>query len=270
MKINTGQAWADATKMIGANRELVLVLAGVFFFVPFMVLLLMLFGANLDFGGPDSEPNPELIAQKINAVLLTNWWAILLMSLGQLAGSIALISLLADKAKPTVGEAMALIPKLILTLIAVQILTTLATQALPLMASALPVITRGVINILVLPVTVFLWVKLSLAPAVIVIEKQYNPLTAMARSWELTKGNALQIFLFYLLILIAVFVVGLITAITLGLVLTLIGDRVQLIGTAIVMSALIAVYYALSYAVVAALYRQLSGPSGDSLTDTFD
>lgn len=270
MKLDTGKAWNDATRMFGANRELVLVLAGIFFFVPLMILLIALFGAQIDFGGPNAEPDPERVAQQINAVIGTYWWAILLVSLGQMAGAVAIIGLLGDPGKPTVGEAIGLIPRLILTVIAAQILTALAAQALPLLAGALPLAVRGIVNLILLPITIYITVKLSLAAAVIVIERQLNPLKALARSWNLTKGNSLRIFLFYLLLIIAVAVVGIVAAIGVGLILALLGDRAQQIGGAIVLSALIAGYYALSYAVTTAIYRQLAGPSDKAVAGTFE
>lgn len=270
MKLNTGQAWADATRMIGANREVVAALAGVFFFLPFLVLMLLLFGADIDFGNPNAAANPEVIAAQINAILYKNWWALLLVVLMQLAGAIALLALLADRSKPTVGQALGLIPALILSMIAAQLLTAVATQALPYIASVLPPAAQGIASLILLPITLYLTVKLSLAGVVIVVERERNPITALKRSWQLTKGNSLTIFFFYLLIIIAVFVIGLVAAISVGLVLTLLGDWTQSTGTAIIISVLVAAYYAVSYAVAAAIHRQLAGPTEKEMAKTFD
>lgn len=270
MKLNTGKVWSEATRMIGANRDLVVVLAGIFFFVPLMVMLVSLFGTDFSFGGPDAEPNPELISAQINTLILNYWWAIALVSLGQIAGAIALLGLLGGRDKPTVGEAMAAIPKLLLTMIAAQLLTALATQALPLIAGVLPEAVGSIVNLLLLPVTIYIGVKLSLTSAVVVIERQMNPIAALKRSWQLTKGNTLAIFLFYLLLVIAAMVIGLVVALTLGLVLALLGERIQLVGNAAVLSGLIAGYYALSYAVTAAIHTQLAGPQGEVIARTFD
>jgi hypothetical protein len=270
VKLNTGQAWADATRMIGTNREVVAAIAGVFFFLPFLVLMLLLFGADIDFGGPNAQANPELIAQQINAVLYKNWWALLLVVLMQLAGAIALVAVLAERTKPTVGQALGLIPTLILTMIAAQLLTAVATQALPYVASALPPAAQSIASLILLPITLYIAVKLSLASIVIVVERERNPITALKRSWQLTKGNSLTIFFFYLLIVIAVFVIGLVAAISVGLVLALLGDRTQLTGTAIIISALVAAYYAVSYAVAAAIHRRLAGPTEKEVANTFE
>ncbi|MEM9501413.1 MAG: glycerophosphoryl diester phosphodiesterase membrane domain-containing protein [Pseudomonadota bacterium] len=270
MKLNTGEAWADATSMISNNREPVLVLAGLFLFLPLMVLILALLGADIDFGASGSEPNPELIAEQINGVLVQYWWAILLVAIGQICGVIALLGLLGDHRKPTVRDVIAAIPKLILTIIAAQIIGTIVVQALPLLAGLLPPAVGAVVNILALPVTIYLSVKLMLASAVVVIEKQLNPIKALKGSWELTKGNSFRIFLFFFLITIAAIVIGIVTFLILGLILAAIGGQVQVIGSAVFISAVVAAYYAISYALQAAIYRQLSGPSNEAMAETFE
>lgn len=269
-KLDTGRVWTDATRMMGANRELVLVLAGIFFFVPMMILVVSFLGSDFEFGAGGAEPDPEAFSQQINAIIMQLWWAILLVSLGQLAGAIALIGLLGDSGKPTVREAMALIPKLILTMIAAQILTAIATQGLTLLTGALPLAVQGILNFILFPISVYIAIKLTLAPAVIVLERELNPIKSIVRSWKLTKGNSFRIFIFYFMLIIAFVVVGLISAIAIGLVLALLGDRAQVIGGAAVVSAIAAGYYALSYAVLTAIYRQLNGSDEPSISQTFE
>lgn len=269
-KLDTGKAWAEATRMMGANRELVLVLAGVFFFVPLMIMLMMLFGADLDFGPAGSEPNPEQISKQVNALIVEYWWAMLLVAIGQIAGAIAILALLGDPKKPTVGEAMGVIPKLILTAIAAQIIGTLAAQALPSLTAMLPAAIRAPLNLAALVISIYITVKFALTSAVIAIEKQANPVKALSSSWMLTRGNSLRIFVFYFLLVVTAIVVGLVVVLLLGLAFSLMGERVQMIGTAVVLSALIAGFYALAYGVSAAIYRQLSGPSSGEVSKTFD
>ncbi len=270
MKLNTGQAWSEASNLIASNRELVIVIAGVFFFVPLLVMFLALFGADLDFGGGGGEPNPELIAEQINALLVQYWWAILLVTLGQICGAIALLGLLGDRGKPTVREVLSTIPKLILTMIAAQILSAIVVQGLPVIAGALPPAVAGIVNFLLLPVTIYLGVKLSLAAAVIVIEKERNPINALRQSWGLTKGNSFRIFIFYLLIALAAIVLGVITFLIVGLIFAAIGDQAQLIGNSVFLAGVIAAYYALSYAVLTAIHRQLAGSPDTDVAETFE
>ena len=269
-KLDSGKAWTEATSMIGANRELVLVLAGVFFFVPLMILLLNLFSVDLDFGPAGAEPNPELISKQINAIITQYWWAILLVAVSQLAGAIALLGLLGDPKKPTVGEVVGMIPKLILTVIAAQIISTLASQALPAMADTLPPAVGSIPSILALIAAVYIAVKFSLTSAVITVEQQINPLKALKRSWELTSGNGWQIFVFFFLLTVTAIVLAIVIGLSFGLVFSLLGERFELIGNAVVFSALVAAFYALAYAVTAAIHRQLAGPDKRDVANTFN
>lgn len=270
MQLNSGQAWNEATRMIGANREVVLVLAGMFFFVPMMVLFLLVFGSGFDFGAAGAEPDPEAVSAQVNALLLRYWWVIAIVAIGQLAGAIALLALLGDRRKPTVGEVMGMIPKLILTMIAAQFLSTLASKALPSLTGYLPVSAQGIASLIVLSISIYIAVKFSLISAVVVVDKQKNPITALKRSWALTKGNSLRIFVFYFLLTVTAIVIGLVVALAFGLVFAALGERFQLIGNALIVSGLIAGFYALAYAVTAAIHRQLSGPSSSEVAETFD
>ena len=270
MKLDSGKAWNEATGMMGANRELVLVIAGVFFFVPMMILLTILFAIEIDFGSAGADPNPELVSQQIGGAILESWWAILLVTIGQLAGALALLSLLGDRQKPTVGEVMGFIPKLILTMIAAQIISTFASQALTLLVEQMPASISRLLSIPALVISLYIAVKFSLISAVVAIEKQVNPITALMRSWQLTKGNSWRIFAFIFLLTITAMVVMLILALSFGLVFSLMGERFAQIGIAIVLAALISGFYALVYAVVAAIHRQLSGPSSGEVAQTFD
>lgn len=269
-KLDTGKAWADATRRMGANRELVLAVAGVFFFVPLMIMLMMLFGADFDFGPAGSEPDPEQISKQVSVLISNYWWAMLLVALGQIAGGIAILALLGDPKKPTVGEVMGMIPKLMLTAIAAQIIATLASQALPSLTTLLPPSIGAALNLVALVISIYITVKFALTSAVIAIEKQANPIQALSSSWMLTRGNSFRIFVFYFLLVVTAIVVGLVVVLLLGLAFSLMGERVQMIGTAAVLSALIAGFYALAYAVSAAIYRQLSGPTSDEISKTFD
>lgn len=270
MQLNSGQAWNDATRMIGANREVVLVLAGVFFLVPLMVMFLLVFGSGFDLGAAGADPDPEVVSAQVNALLLKYWWVIAIVALGQLAGAIALLALLGDPRKPTVGEVMGMIPKLILTMIAAQILSTFASQALPALAEFMPASIQGIISLIALVISIYIAVKFSLTSAVIAVDKERNPIAALKQSWALTKGNSLRIFVFFFLLTVTAIVIGLVVALAFGLVFAALGERFYLIGNAVVVSGLIAAFYALAYAVTAAIHRQLAGPSSGEVAETFN
>ncbi|TAD84636.1 MAG: hypothetical protein EAY70_01130, partial [Sphingomonadales bacterium] len=112
VKLDMGQAWTQATGMIGANRDLVSVLAGIFLFLPLFVVVYLLLTSGMDFGG-GGQPDPARVSAQINAFLLANWWAVLLAVIGQLCGGIAILALLGDPARPTVREVLGGVPRLL-------------------------------------------------------------------------------------------------------------------------------------------------------------
>ena len=63
-----------------------------------------------------------------------------------------------------------------------------------------------------------------------------NPITALGRSWRLTKGNSFRLFLFYLLLVAVFTVLSMIATLVFGLVFALGGEHVALIGQALISS----------------------------------
>ena len=99
-----------------------------------------------------------------------------------------------------------------LTLLILAIFAGLWIVAIGLPIAALVTIgTAGVVLavvafIAVIPLTVFFWVKLSLAPAAVVLER-VSPAAAIGRSWRLTRGSFWRVFgiwiVAYLVIIVA-------------------------------------------------------------------
>lgn len=269
-KLDMGRAWTQATGMIGANRDLVGVLAGLFLFIPFFVLLYALFSSGIDVGGGGGEPNPEKVAAGINAFLLANWWALLLAALGQLSGGIAILALLGDPDRPTVREVLGRVLRLIVPVVLGQLLVALATQLPSLLAGLMPETVAAALSLVVLPVTIYLTVKFCLVNAVIVLGRQRNPLAAMGGSWRLTKGNSFRLFAFFAMLILLGAVIALIVMLVIGLVLSAAGDRFALIGNAAMLGLLLTAFYTVSFALTAAIYRQLSQPLPDADAELFE
>ena len=116
----------------------------------------------------------------------------------------------------------------------------------------------------------YLFAKFVLTPAVIAIERQANPIAALSRSWRLTKGNSVRIFFFLVLLFFALGLVGAVVSGVVGLVLALGGAETALIGQAIVSSLVYAVFYVILLSLLAAIYRQLAGPSTEAVRETFE
>lgn len=269
-KLDMGKAWTQATGMIGANRDLVSVLAGIFLFLPLFVVIYALLTGGMDFGAGGSEPDPERVAAQINAFILANWWALLLALVGQLCGGIAILALLGDPARPTVREGLGAVPRLILPVLGGQLLVGLLTQLPSFLASLLPAAAEAAASLIVLPVTLYLSVKFALVSAVIVIGGKRNPVTAMRESWQLTKGNSFRLFLFFVSLVLLGTVIALILLLVVGLVFSALGERVALIGNTAFFALLLTVFYTISYALTAAIHRQLSQVIPDEEPDLFE
>ena len=96
-----------------------------------------------------------------------------------------------------------------------------------------------------------------------------NPITALARSWKLTKGNSLRLFALYVLLVIAVLVLSLV----LGMVFALfgvLGETIGLLATAIGGGLVSMAFTTIMLAVLAAVHRQLTGGTAQGTAETFE
>ena len=273
MKLDLSAAWDGAMKMLAANREMVLVLAGVFFFVPYLAFALFLPDPMGQAGASGAEPDMDAASAMIVAFYAEYWWALLLLALIQAIGSIALLAILGARARPTVGDAMGRGLRFLPTQIGAQILTGFAILAPPTIGVALGAAIgsegiAGLLGLLMLPVTLYLLVKFSMSSPAIAIERIMNPITALGRSWRLTKGNSFRLFLFYLLFVAAFTVLSMIATLVFGLVFALGGEHVALIGQALISSLINVGFACVAYAVLASLHRCLSGPAATATGPT--
>lgn len=274
MKLDMSRAWNDATAMISANKEMVLVLAGVFFFLPYLVLMLML--PDMSGGMPvQTTANSDAAMEQMLSVYADNWWAFLLIGILQGIGMLAGLALLGASSRPTVKDAIASGVKGLLPYIGVQILQTLILLLVLGVPIAIAAATGSVALMVIVGLLAFigflyLFTKFSLAPPAIAIDGVMNPVTALKRSWELTKGNTLRLFLFYALLLIALVVVAMLVAMILGLIFALMGAQAAVIGNGIVAALINAAYVMVFLAAWAAVHRQLAGPSTESIRETFE
>lgn len=128
----------------------------------------------------------------------------------------------------------------------------------------------ALVGLLAVVAAIYLYTKFSLTTPVIGLEKEFNPLKAIARSWKLTKGNSLRLWLFYFLLILAFMVLSLVIGMIVGLVFGLMGASVALVGNGLVSSLINAAFVCLFLAVLAAAHRQLSGGSPEEIGETFE
>ena len=275
MKFDMGAAWNEAMRLIAANRQVVAIVAGVFFFLPYLAFMLLFMNQMEALEAAQmANPNPEAVGAAMMAFYGQIWWAILLMVVIQAIGMLGLLALLTDRSRPTVGEALSIGAKLFLPYLGAQLVVSVVLgimMLLPFAVGAAVSVTAGVLlGLIAIVALCYLFTKFMLVPPVIAIERETNPLTALGRSWRLTKGNSVRLFFFMVLLLIAIVVIGGVVSMVVGLVFALFGATAALIGQAIVSGLLNAIWVVLFLAVLAAIHHQLAGPSTETVRETFE
>ena len=110
MKFEMGRAWNDAVALLRANGQVVLVVAGVFFFLPYLALMVLMpdYMQTLNGAGAAEPGNVDAAMEQMRQVYADIWWAILIMVVLQGIGMLGLLAFLTDRNRPTVGEALAI------------------------------------------------------------------------------------------------------------------------------------------------------------------
>ncbi len=275
MRFDMSQAWNEAIGLLSANRDVVLIVAGVFFFLPQLALALVLpqetIAAQMGAGGDD----PEAMMNALTALYASNWWVFVLIGVMQGIGMLGMLALLRHRSRPTVGEALVIGAKGFLPYFAVQILISLIILLIVMIPVAVGAGTGSVpagvlLGIVALVAVCYVLTKFSLATPSIAIGRIMNPVAALSGSWKMTKGNSVRIFLFYTLLFLALMIVALILSMIVGVVFALMGPQAMLIGNGLVNSLINAAWVAIFVAVLAAVYRQLGGSSEEAISETFD
>ena len=279
MKFDSNRAWREASASASANRDVLLALAGVFFLLPGLASVLFLsdFQADMmaNFGNPAAAE--RIMKGMTGPVVGFGLVSFLLQSIGYLA----MLALLTDRTRPTVGEALGAAIKALPVVIGAALLFffgyMMAIVVFAALAGVLSSVTGlGAVAVLLvvglIGGVVYAMIKLSLVLPVIVIDRVHNPVAALVRSWQLTKGNSLRLLLFYLLLGIAYLVVVMVAGMVSMALAALIagqGKATMLIG-GVVSGVVGAAASALFTAILAAIHRQLAGPSPEAIGATFD
>jgi hypothetical protein len=275
MKFDMGAAWNEAMRLISGNRQVIAIVAGVFFFLPYFAFSLLLMNQMSALEASQAaNPDPEGAGRAVMGFYGDIWWIVLLLTVVGAIGMIGLLTLLTDRSRPTVGEALKAGLRLFLTYIGAQLLISFLFGLLLLIPIAIGAgvsVAAGVLVGLVAAIAfAYLFTKLLLTPAVIAIERQANPIAALGRSWRLTKGNSVRIFLFLFLLFLALAVIGAVISGIVGLIFALGGPETALIGQAIVGSLINAIFYVIFLGLLAAIYRQLAGTTAAGVRETFE
>jgi len=278
-KLDMGQAWSEASALLGANRDTIGAIAGLFFFLPSFAAAL--FVPELVNPEParaaSNDPQAVLDAAlgQMRAIYADNWPLFLAISLAGLVGSLAILTLLSDRGRPTVREALATAAKRLPSYLAAQIISALLAGLavglpLGLVAAFAPAWASVVVLLAAVVLVIYLVIKFALIAPVIATEGITNPLAAIARSWRLTKGNSLRIFVFLALLFL---VIGIISALVQGiitLIFAAIGGEVATIGNGVVSAIINTLITVIFLVVIGAIHRQLAGEAPGRVAEVFE
>jgi Membrane domain of glycerophosphoryl diester phosphodiesterase len=271
MRFDSSKAWNETAQSVAANRDVLLALAGVFMVLPLFALAVFV---------PQPEPpagaKPEALIELLGAYYSKTWPAYLGAALINMVGSLSMLALFTDLSRPTVGQAIKLGAIGTPSVVAAQLLMGMGLAV----AAMIPVALASVLGVPALAVVavaaalalaVWIWVRFALVAPAVMVDGLRNPIEAMRRSWQLTRGNAGGLLAFFVLVGIAFLVSIFIVQLVIGLVLSLImPPGAAAVATALVASVLQAVMSVYFVGVFAASHRQLAGPEAQVQAQTFE
>jgi hypothetical protein len=229
--------WADLVAMARSNVSVLLVLAGVF-------LLLPNFAQALLAPPPKIETVDWNAVQTLNAYFQENILTLVMCQLPVWIGSAAIVLLLVEPGRLTVGQALSAAAALTLSIVILNWLLNLAVF--------------GGFLLFFLP-GIYLLGRLSLAAPVQMVERLRNPIAPLSRSMALTRGNGWRIAGLVLLVSIVatIFASALNAVFGVGLSL-LLPESVGATVATLIRSVIGAASALLILLLNAALYRQLA------------
>ncbi len=196
MKLNYMECWSGAMAILRDHKEAILAIAGVFLFLPTLLMAQFI-------GQPNLEGTEDLNA--ITAAYSTffgeNAFAIIASNLLISFGGFVIYFTIAPSHSGTVADDLGKALRLFLIFLIANILTGLATFA-------------GIL-LFIIP-GLYVACRLILVPIIIADHGERNPLEALKKSWESTEDNGFSI----LLLVLMIAVIG---AITVGVIQMIIG-----------------------------------------------
>ncbi len=278
MNFDMGQAWSDGIARVKANFQLLVVLGGIFFFLPSVLLFVAMPDAMGAMMSPDmNTANMEQVMAGLGAGFFAIY---LLIILASFIGQTAMIALMGDPRRIAVGEAIGTGVKVLLPLFAILVMFLIGYVVVGLLAGllfGLLVAGAGALStglaaavttvLIVTLILAMLWVltRFSMTLPVLALEGSLNPIGALGRSWRMTRPVQWRLLFFYVLLFIAYIVIALVAFMIMGVVVAALGAPSALGFLNGLIGALVAMVFS---GVVVGIYLQLAGPAA-SVSETF-
>ena len=236
--------------MFSAHKEIIIAIAGVFLFLPSVIL-----GLFIEVPAPFDPASSEAASEAVLQLYAANWPFYLLTGVFSIIGYLAIQIVALDSNRPTVAEALTISATLLLTYLAASILAGIAAGI-------------GVL-FLIVP-GIYLMIKFLLVSPVIAAERILNPITVLKRSWEITRKNSLRIFGFFLIVVI----VGLVALVAVSAIFGIVFNLILPASAALFANSALSALLGAAFSVViclayAAIYKQLTGIQ-DSVAELFE
>ena len=131
MRVETNKAWGEAVQLVSGNREALWALAGVFFVLPSFLFAVV----NAQPETPPGATPAELFAM-LGEFYRQAWPLMLLSTVLQMLGSLTILTLFTDRARPTVGEAIGIGARGLVPYLLTQVVLVLASGVIAVLLGA--------------------------------------------------------------------------------------------------------------------------------------
>lgn len=237
MAFSYSAVWDDTLALLRAHGGLLAAIAGVFLFLPALLLA--------QFLPPPETTDPALILRDLMDYYQRGllWFA--LSGLVGMVGGAAMLRLVLARGT-SVGGAIAF-----------------GTALLPFyfLLSLISGLMFLIGFLLLIVPALYLIGRLCPAGPILVAEESRNPMTVIARSFEITEGRGWALFgLIFLVVIVGIIVTGVVTMLTGSVFILMAGQEIGRLLSAIVDSALAAAFTTVLLVLYAAIYRALGQP----------
>lgn len=237
MQFSYSAVWDDTVRMVRANASLLLAVAGAFLFLPAVIV-----------GFVAPQPTEAATLEIFLAYVAAHWPLLLAVNFIGVTGNLALLILVLDQGRPTVGRAIGA-----------------AAMLLPFyfVASLLSGFIIGIgIVLLILP-GLYLIGRLAVLGAVMVAEGRRGPIDAIRSTFAVTKGRGWAIIGLVMLVVLAFYIVNFAFTAVFGSLFLLLdhargGPGIGALLKLIMEGALGAIFSTTLIVLIASIYRRLT------------
>lgn len=282
VNFDMNRTWSQATALVGANFQLLAVIAGIFLLVPSVAIYLLMPDFFL---GLQSQQDPEAIQRMLEDAAGPLIAFGFIAFLFQMVGYMAMIALMGD-GRPTVGEALGLATRRLPSVIGATLLLVLVYMLLALVmglaaglivaaltmvaGQGLAIALTVLVVIAMLVAIVYIMTRFTLVIPNIILDAVTNPVEALKLSWRATRSHALKIFAFYGMLLVVYFVASIIIGGIFGVAAAALGNGPASAMVLGISNGLIGAAVAMIFSgILVSMHQQLAGDTGREIEDTF-